>query len=70
MGDYAPIVISETKPYYLLIWLFIWIKEMEREQEVSRWEPSDFPADSQQSARRADSAYDSLRFSANWHHGI
>lgn len=40
VGDSAHIVISETKHYYLLIWWFIWITEMEREQEVSRWEPS------------------------------
>lgn len=40
IGDSAHIVISETKHYYLLIWLFIWITEMEREPEVSRWEPS------------------------------
>lgn len=40
IGDSTHIVISETKHYYLLIWLFIWITEMEREQEMSRWEPS------------------------------
>lgn len=39
IGDNALIVISETKSHYLLIWLFIWITEIERGQ-VSGREPN------------------------------